>query len=358
VKKLDIYIIRKFLGTFFFVILLIIAIAIVIDITEKIDDFIEEKLSVGFIITEYYIYFIPWIGLILAPLFVFISVVFFTSRMSNNSEIVASLSGGVNFYRLLVPYILSASFLMIIFLHFNHRIVPHSNLKRVIFEDNYVKRIDKSRDRNFHLQIAPDTFIYLQNYNYSIATGYKFSMEGIRDKEPYYKMTADKIVWNGDSLAWEMTRILERKRIGWREEITEYKKENRDLGFSPDVLEEKVMFKETMTSPELREYIKAEELRGGLTLDFFYVELYRRTAYPVGTLILTIIAVAMTSRKSRGGLGPHIVAGMGLGVTYMAVQQFASTFATKGDLHPLLASWIPNIIYAAISIYLIIRAPK
>jgi len=357
-KKLDWYIIKKFLGTFFFTILLIVAIAIVIDITEKIDDFIEEKLSIGYIIMEYYIYFIPWIALMLAPLFVFISVVFFTSRLSNNSEIVAALSGGVSFYRLLYPYVISAIFLMALFLVFNHNIVPRSNLERVHFEDRHVKSIDKTRDRNLHLQIATDTVLYLQNFNINNQTGYKFSLEGIKDKKPYYKLTCDKIIWKGDSIGWELHNIVERIDVGWKEDIVKTPQEIRKMGFNPDILEEKVMFKETMVSSHLRSYIKEEEKRGGLQLDFFYVELYRRTAYPVGTIILTIIAVAMTSRKARGGLGPHIVAGLGLGITYIGLQQFTSTFATKGNLDPLLASWIPNIIFGLISIYLLLRAPK
>lgn len=357
-KKLDWYIIKKFLGTFFFTIVLMIAIAIVIDITEKIDDFLDEKLSIGYIITEYYIYFIPWIGLMLAPLFVFISVVFFTSRLSNNSEIVAALAGGVSFYRLLVPYVVSALFLTGVFLVFNHNLVPLSNLERVKFEDEHVKSVDKDRDRNFHLQIAPDTFIYLQNYNVRSFTGYKFSMEGIRNKEPYYKLEANKIVWMGDSIGWEMQRIIERTDQGWKEEITERDHETRKLGFTPDVLEQKVMFKETMISSQLVQYIRDEEMRGGQSLDFFYVELYRRTAFPVGTILLTLIAVAMTSRKARGGLGPHIVAGLGVGITYIGLQQFSSTFATNGNLDPLLASWIPNIIFFFVTIVLLYRAPK
>lgn len=357
-KKLDWYIIRKFLGTFFFTILLMISIAIVIDITEKIDDFLEEKLSVGFIITHYYIYFIPWIGLMLAPLFVFISAVFFTSRLSNNSEIVAALAGGVSFYRLLLPYMVSALFLMGIFLVFNHQVVPQSNLKRVEFEDNFVKSINKTRDRNLHLQVAPDTFLYLQNFNITNQTGYKFSLEGIRDKYPYYKLTAEKITWKPDSLAWELSNIVERRDIGWREEITEMPRDMRRLGFRPDILEEKVMFKETMVSSELKSYIEEEGRRGGLQLDFFRVELFRRTAFPIGTIILTLIAVALTSRKARGGLGPHIVAGLGLGVTYIALQQFSSTFATKGNLDPLLASWIPNMLFSLITVWLLWRAPK
>lgn len=357
-KRIDWYIIRKFLGTFVFTILLMITIAIVIDVTEKIDDFIEDKLTLGTIIMDYYIYFIPWIGLMLAPLFVFISVVFFTSRLSNNSEIVAALAGGISFYRLLLPYVVSALLLAGVFLVFNHNIVPLSNLKRVEFEDRHVKTVDKERDRNFHLQIAQDTFIYLQNYNTYNATGYKFSMEGIKDKVPYYKLTANKIVWKGDSIGWDMQRIVERRKMGWKEVITEEDKAIRQLGFGPDILEQKVMFKETMISSQLSQYIKEEEKRGGHSLDFFYVELYRRTAFPLGTILLTLIAVAMTSRRTRGGLGIHIVAGLGVGISYIVIQQFSSTFATKGNLDPLLASWIPNIVFVFITIFLLWKAPK
>lgn len=357
-KKLDLYIVKKFLTTFMFTILLIVTIAIVIDITEKIDDFLDNKLSLTFVVTKYYVHFIPWIGMMLSSLFVFISVVFFTSRMSGNSEIVAALAGGVSFYRLLVPYLLTALFLMGVFMYFNHRIVPKSNLERIEFEDKYVKAVDKKRDKNFHLQIAQDTFLYLQNYNEPNQSGYKFSLEGIKNKHAYYKLTADKIEWKGDSLGWQLENIIERKDMGWKEVITETQTEIRQLGFEPDVLEEKVMFKETMTSTELKQYIKDEKQRGGVNLDFFYVELYKRTTVPVSTIILTIIGVALTSRKMRGGLGIHIVLGMLLAVTYIAILQFSITFATKGNLDPLLASWIPNIIFGVIGIFLLIKAPK
>lgn len=338
--------------------MLIITIAIVIDIGEKIDNFLQHKLSVGFIIKKYYINFIPWIGMMLSSLFVFISVVFFTSRMSGNSEFIAALAGGVNFYRLLVPYLMVATVLMFVFIYFNHEVVPRTNLKKLTFEDEYVKALDKDRDQNFHLQIAPDTFFYLKNYNERDHSGYKFSLEGIKDKHAYWKLTADRIKWHADTAMWELTNIIERKDIGWKETITEEKKGFRDLGVLPEVLEEKVTFKETMTTKELKQYIIDETQRGGVNLSFFYVELYKRTSVPVSTIILTVIGVALTSRKMRGGIGMHIVLGVLLAVTYIVVLQFAVTFATKGNLDPLLASWLPNILFGIISVVLLIKAPK
>jgi lipopolysaccharide export system permease protein len=357
-KKLDWYIIFKFLGTFLYTILLFTAIAIVIDITEKIDDFLENDLSFIFIVGNYYLHFVPWIVLMLSSLFVLISVVFFTSRLANNSEIIAMLSGGVSFNRLLVPYILTSMLLTGVFLYFNHQVVPASNLARFEFEDQYVRPVDKSRDRNFHLQIAPDTLMYLQNYTEQTQTGNKFTLEYFKERDLKYKLSADQIKWMGDSIGWELVNIVERKDIGWKEEITEIKQDKRQLGFLPEILEEKVMLKETMTTPVLIDYIQEEKKRGGVNLDFFYVELYRRSTVPASTLILTIIGVSLTTRRARGGMGIHIVAGIVLGALYIAMLQFSVTFATKGNLDPLLASWLPNIVFAMISIWLLIRAPK
>jgi lipopolysaccharide export system permease protein len=357
-KKLDWYIIFKFLGTFLFTILLFTAIAIVIDITEKIDDFLENDLSFLYIVGKYYMHFVPWIVLMLSSLFVLISVVFFTSRLANNSEIIAMLNGGVSFYRLLVPYVLTSLLLTGVFLYFNHQIVPASNMARFEFEDLYVRPVDKSRDRNFHLQLAPDTLMYLQNYTDQTQTGIKFSLEYFDNRDLKYKLTADQIKWLGDTVGWELTNIVERKDIGWREEITELTTDKRHLGFLPEILEEKVMLKETMTTPVLKDYIKEEKKRGGVNLDFFYVELYRRSTVPASTLILTLIGVALTSRRARGGMGIHIVAGIILGALYIAMLQFSITFATRGNLDPLLASWLPNIVFGIICIWLLIKAPK
>jgi lipopolysaccharide export system permease protein len=207
------------LGTFLYTILLFTAIAIVIDITEKIDDFLENDLSFLFIVGKYYLHFVPWIVLMLSSLFVLISVVFFTSRLANNSEIIAMLSGGVSFNRLLVPYILTSMLLTGVFLYFNHQVVPASNLARFEFEDQYVRPVDKSRDRNFHLQIAPDTLMYLQNYTEQTQTGNKFTLEYFKERDLKYKLSADQIKWMGDSIGWELVNIVERKDIGWKEKL-------------------------------------------------------------------------------------------------------------------------------------------
>ncbi len=357
-KTIDRYIIKKFLGTFFYLVLLFLAIAIVIDITEKIDDFVEHRLSIWIIIRDYYVHFIPWIGLLLSPIFVLISVIFFTSRLTNNTEITCMLNGGISFYRLLIPYMIAAIFLTGLFYYCNHYLLPKSNLERIDFEQEYVYTKRKKRDRNLHLQIGQDSLLYLQNYNERNDIGYKFSLEIINDKVLQYKLSADKIIWRGDSIGWEIKNWVERFQQSHREIIAEDKKDHRLLGFIPEDLKKKIDYKEAMTTPELEAYIAEEKRKGATDVEFYEVEKYRRTAVPFGTIILTLIAVSMTTKKVRNGMGIYIVSGLLISGLYVLLQQFSAVFSTKGSLDPILGSWIPNIIFGIVSIFLIFRAPK
>ena len=358
IKKIDSYIIRKYLGTFFYLLLIFLSIAIIIDVTEKIDDFLEYKLPIWTIISQYYIHFIPWIGLLLSPVFVFVAVIFFTSRLSNNTEIICMLNGGISFYRLLVPYMVAALALTALFFYANHYLLPKSNVARLKFERAYVYTARTDLDRNFHIQFAPDSLIYMQNYRSKDSTGYKFCFEYITGREMMYKISAKKIQYQGKGKGWKL--------IDWVERIEKGKKETINFGegrieyykFGPDDLKEDVDFKEGMTTPELETYIAKEKMRGSENLDVYNVELYRRTAVPFGTFILTLIAVSMSSRKVRGGLGIYLVAGLALGGLYVMTQQFSAVFATKGNLDPLIAVWIPNIAFGILAIILIFRAPK
>lgn len=357
-KTIDRYIIGKFIGTFFYLIFLFLAIAVIIDITEKIDDFVASDLSPWQIIKLYYIHFLPWIGLMLSPIFVFISVIFFNSRLANNSEIISMLSNGISFYRLLVPYMVSAFILTCVFFYFNHYALPKSNQKRVDFEREYINVPRETRDRNFHLQVNPDTLIFFRNYNEGDQSGYNFTMEVIKDKKLIYKLTADKIRWEGDTLGWFIQNMKERTLHNEGDVILEKFEDHKYMGFVPDDLILKIDYKEAMTTKELDKYIEKQKNSGSIGLEFYQVEKHRRTAVPVSTFVLTLIAVAMTSKKSRGGMGKNIVLGLLISGSFIIVQQFSTVFATKGNFDPMLGSWLPDIIFGIVSILLLVKAPK
>ena len=358
-KILDRYIIKKFLVTFFFAIFLLSAIAIVIDITEKIDEFIDNKAPLHAVIFDYYINFIPWIGLMLAPIFVFISVVYFTSRLTENTEIICMLNGGVSFYRLLYPYMFTAVLLTGVFTLYNHQLLPKSNKVKIAFEEKYAsKKEQRTSDINYHFQIGKDTFIYTQSFDINANTGYKFTMEEIKDLNQKFKFAADNIQWDTTLKKWKLQNWTFRKNIGNRDTVSkgvdtvmrlpitykEYAKQDYDI--------------ERMTTKELSKFIVDQIHKGNANVKVYEVEKYRRTAIPFSTIILTLIAVAMTTKKVRNGMGLYIVAGMLLSGAYIIIQQFSTVFATKGDLNPLIAVWIPNFIFGIIAVFLIIRAPK
>jgi len=356
---LDRYIIRKYLGTFAFILLLLTAIAIVIDITEKIDDFISSKLSLFQIITDYYIHFIPWIVMMLAPIFVFIAVVFFTSKLTGDSEIIAILAGRVSFYRLLVPYLLSGGLLTGLFYMTNHYWLPDSNKKLFEFTDEYTSSSNEQYNNNVHFQFRKDTFVYVQSWNDMEKSGYKFSLEVFEGRKMTYKIAADRIVWDTAASNWLVERFLERKAVNDEEDaLRNEERANFTWGFKPMDFLTKINTKESMTTPELLRFIKEQEEKGAENLQFYEVEKYRRTAVPVSTLILTVIAYAMTTKKRRNGMGIYIVAGLAISGIYVMLQQFSTVFSTKGNLEPIWGAWIPNILFSFVALILLWRAPK
>lgn len=358
-KILDRYILKKYLGTFFFALFTLTAIAIVIDITEKIDNFLEHKLGVWKILSEYYIFFIPWISLMLAPIFVFISVVYFTSRLTGNSEIIAMLAGRVSFYRLLYPYLIGAFLLTLLFLSANHYWLPLSNGKLFSFTERYTSSRPENYDNNVHFQFKKDTLVYVQSWNDIERSGYRFTIETFKGKQMVYKLSSDRIMWDTSANAWKVDNYIE--RIALDEEEDQIKKgygEHFNWGFQPVDFLVKINLKETMTTPQLKEFIAEQYEKGAENLQFYEVEKYRRTAVPVSTIILTLIAFAMTSRKRRNGMGIYIVAGLALSGIYIMIQQFSTVFATKGNLEPIWGAWIPNIIFGAVALILLWRAPK
>lgn len=357
-KLIDKYIIGKFLGTFFFSLLLIILIVVVFDISEKLEDFVGKQAPLKAIIVDYYFNFIPWIVNLFSPLFTFIAVIFFTSRMASRTEIVAILSSGVSYTRLLFPYMLSATVIAILSLTLNNFVIPHATKKKVAFENKYIRNEFYNSERNIHKQISPGNYIYLQSYNTEENTGYKFSIEKFSKGKLFYKLMAENIKWDSIKKEWTINDYYVRYINDMNEYIKKGKSLDTMLAFTPSEFGRKDNTIETMDYYELNSYIDSERLKGSDNIELIELEKYRRVAFPFATFILTLIGVSIASRKVRGGIGMHIGLGIGISFTFIMFMQITTTFAASGLVSPLLAVWIPNIIFSFLAFYLLRIAQK
>ena len=356
--KLDRYILRQFLGTFFFTIALIICITIVFDISEKIDNFIEHDLSLRTIVFDYYIYFIPYFANLFSPLFIFVAVILFTSRMAYRSEIVAILSSGVSFYRMMVPYLMGSTILACTSLYLNHFIIPKANEGRIAFENTYVNNPWKFYGRYQHYQVEPGTFIFFDSYSAERMTGYKFSMEKFEDGELVYKLISDHIVYDTTIQKWSVKKYYERTFDGVYETLQEHKQLDTVFPFHPKDFGQQLKIVEAMDHDQLNDFIATEEMRGSDYVDYFKVERAKRTAMPFAAFILTIIGVSLASRKVRGGIGMHIGLGLALSFSYILFMQVSQTFAIEGNMSVTVAVWIPNMLYLILGMVMLYKAPK
>ena len=357
-KKLDLYIIRKFLGTFFLSILLILMIVVVFDISERMEDFLEKKPPLKDVIVDYYFNFIPFFVNYFSPLFTFIAVIYFTSRMAYRSEIIAILGSGVSFKRLLLPYMISATILALLSLFLNHFVIPKSNGVRLAFEEKYIRNPYENKNRNIHRQIDTETYIFVTSYNHKYNAGYQFSLEKIRNGDRYYYLKSDNITWDSVQGVWNLSNYFIREVNGMTEKIYSGPKLDTALNFLPlefGIRENKV---EAMQTPELSRFIENEKLKGSNMIPFFDVEKYRRTAMPFATYVLTIIGASVSSRRVRGGIGWHIGVGLLISFSYILFMQISNTFATFGSTPAVVAVWIPNLIFSVLALYMLRSAPK
>lgn len=359
IRKLDIYIIKKFIGTYFFAIALIISIAVVFDISEKIDDFIEKEAPLKAIIFDYYMNFIPYFANLFSSLFTFIAVIFFTSKMAYNTEIIAILSSGVSFRRLMYPYFISALIIAIFATTLSNFIIPPANRERLEFEDKYIKNPYRNKDRNIHKQVLPGHFIYMESYNTRNDIGYKFSYESLENGELKSKLMADYIKWDTSSNKWNIRNYYIRDIAGDTEKITTGQSIDTTLnGITPEDFRRRDNFAERMTFRELRDFIDQQRLQGASNINVWLIEKHIRFSYPFSTFILTLIGVSLSSRKVRGGMGMHIGLGVLLSFSYIIFMRFSTMFAVSGYFSPFIAAWIPNVIFALIGIFLYRIAPK
>lgn len=361
-KILDRYILRKYLGTFFFIVLLFSMLATVIDFAEKVEDFVGKKdgPTWGEIFGDYYLNFIPFINSLLFPLYTLITVIFFTSRLAGGSEIIGMIGSGVNFYRLLVPYLLAASLIAGIHYVGNHYLFPNSSKVRVRFENTYIwKNNFNSPSENIHFMLDARTEVYIQHFNRQDSTGRNFWLmhyDSTGTRRPT-TLIAKTIKSKGGN-KWQIKDY----RVRTVEDMTERLHTARSLdttfNFVVGDLVRRDNYHQAMTTAELDEYIAKERSRGMFDPILYEVEKHRRTADPFTNIILTVIGLSIASRKTRGGMGWHLVIGVLISAVFIFMTKFASTFATNAGFAPLLAMWIPNILFSFVAAYMLLKAQK
>ena len=357
-NKLDWYIVKKFLGTFFFTLALILLIVIVFDISEKIDDFLESEVTIKSIIMDYYLNFIPYFGNLFSPLFIFISVIFFTSKMANDTEIIAILNSGMSFRRLLKPFMISALVLGVLSFVLGNFVIPSSNSERINFENKYLKSKRYSRAKNIHMQVQPGQYIYMESFNSTRNIGYKFTLENFKNGKLASKLKSDYIQYDTLSHKWTINKYEVREFSDNGEIISNGTSIDTILNLSAHDFTKRKSLVETMNMFELNDYIADEELKGSEQLVYHKIEKHKRVAFPFASIILTLIAVAIASRRTRGGIGIHLGIGILIAFTYILFMQVSTTFATNSNLAPALAVWIPNLCYMVLASVLLYKAPK
>lgn len=354
---LDRYIIKKFLGTFVFSIALIISISVVFDINEKIDKFITNNASLHEIVFDYYLNFIPYYANLFSPLFVFIAVIFFTSKLASNSEIIAILSNGISFKRLLKPYMISATIIAIVTFIFGSFIIPPSNVKRVQFEDTYVRKKSVDYASKIQLQAAPGVIAYFGSYDNSTKTGYSFSLDKFNNNHLESRLTANKIEYDS-AYHWTIKNYQIRDFQGLEETITSGTSIDTTLYITPRDFLISETDHQLMTTPNLSKYIKSQRQRGIGNIQAFEIEYHSRFASIMSAFILTIIGAALSARKVKGGMGLNIGIGLALSMGYILFMTISATFAVSGLVSPMIAAWIPNVVFSIIALFIYTKAPN
>ncbi len=362
-KKIDWYILKKFLTTFFFAIFLFAIIAVVVDVSEKTDDFVKSRLGFTRIVTDYYFGFIPHIIALLFPLFVFIAVIFFTSKMAGKSEIIAILASGTSYGRWLRPYWVGGSILAVILFFANQYTVPKANQIRGNFEAKYIDNNSSynallSTSSNIYLRIDSFTYAGILSYDTLTKRGGPIFMYRIVDNKVVQNTRAETIMWDTAAKKWRLEVMVDRKVQPLKEQVTLDISKIMNFNFSPYDLSRDKYTKDKLTSPQLDHFIKLEELRGSEGLNGLKVERYRRDATCITVLLLTLIGGVVAGRKVRGGSGVHLAVGFMTAALFIITDRFSTIFSTKGDLPPIIAAWIPNAIFLFVFIYLYRKAPK
>ena len=358
-KKLDLYIIRKFLGTFFFMLGMIMSIAIVFDISEKLHKFVRAQAPISEVIFDYYLNFVFYYGNLFSSLLIFLAVLLFTSQMAQRTEIVAILAGGVSFKRILLPYFIAATILVIMSLYFTHYQLPIANQTRLNFENTYLRGKFKINDKNLHRQYDPHTIAYFESFSTINNIGYKFSIEEWNDDGSLkYKLMADRARYDSLKNSWLIENYYERYYTDQGEELKSGRRKDTTLTLKPKDFGQRLEVASTMGYKELNDFIEAERQKGSDKTIHYEIEKHQRTSLPFATYILTLIGVSIASRKARGGIGVHLAVGVFIAVTYIFALKVTTVAATNAGMNPILAVWLPNLFFLVIGIFLYFKAQK
>lgn len=358
-KVLDKYIVKKFLGTFVVAIVLIMSIAVIFDFSEKIDDFMDKEAPARAIIFDYYLNFVPFFTTLFSPLFTFITVIYFTSRMAYNTEIIAILSNGVSFRRLMLPYFYSALLIAIVTFLLTNFVIPHSNLIRTEFEDKYYKPRPRYTARDIHRQVYPNVFAYMETYTTSSQVGRNFTLERFSEEgQLESKLSSYYVKWDSTINKWSARNYTIRDIIDGKEYLRSGRRIDTALTIIPGDFARKATFVETMNYRQLHDEIDLLRLQGSDEIKLLLNENHKRISNPFSVFILTLIGVSVSSRKARGGIGVQIGFGLALSFIYIFLMQFATQFSLKGNLDPMLAMWLPNLLFLSVGIFLYKSAPK
>jgi lipopolysaccharide export system permease protein len=366
IKKLDWYIIKKLISTTLFMVIIVAVIASVVDASEKADDFVKSGQSTGYILTQYFTGFVSFIISMIFPLMVFLAVIMFTSQMAGRSEIVAILAGGIKYTRFLRPYLIGALIVGGAFWYATQYLFPRASVLRANFMATYIDAKSSyeigqylAKGSNVYLRIDSNTYAGMRNYDTSSKTAYGgFFLDRLKGTDVSYNLRAQTLRWDTAKKSWKLEHITERYIDGLKEKVTNSEEKFMSLNVKPQDIRFDKYLKDKMTTPALKKYIKLEELRGTEGLNDYKVERYKRDATPFAVVILTLMGAIVGSRKTRGGSGLHMAFGIVVAALFVVMDKFSLTFSTKGNLHPFIAAWLPNLVFSFVALYMYRKAPK
>jgi len=359
-KKLDLYIIKKFLGTFFFALLLIICIAVIFDLSEKMDEFLDKEAPLKAIVFDYYFNFIPYFANLFSSLFVFISVIFFTTRMASKSEFIAMFSSGISLNRLLIPYFIAAGVITLFSFVLGNFVIPETNKTKLEFQSKYLRTRSSNivTEYNMHRQLSPGVYLYVEYFDKSHNEGRRMTLEKLDGVELKSKLSAEMMIWDSITEKWTLKNYYIRNFFENDEEIIMGNTIDTFINITPDEFIIKLNDVEAMNRKELNEYIEEQHLSGVSAVISSEIEKHKRIASPFATFILTVIGFSLSVRKMKGALGINIILGLLLSFSYILFMEFSKVFALKGTFNVILSVWIPNILYSIIAIGIYIKTPK
>jgi lipopolysaccharide export system permease protein len=359
-KKIDRYIIGKYLATFFVIIILIISLASAFDFSERLDSFMgrgDVKPKVREILLDYYLNFAIFFANAFSPFFAFIAVIFFTSRMASRLEIISILSTGTSYWRLLRPFLMTAIFIASLNWISANFIIPKANLDKMKFEKKYFGRVSLSFP-NIHRQYSDSEFVYVKNFNFATNIGGAFAYEKFVDGQLTKKIMCHTLVYDTLNTSWKLQDYIVRDLHGLKEKMSRGSVMDTIFPFTPDLFKTEMKVMITMSNAELDEFIKQEKAKGSKYVNIYLLEKHQRNANPFAIIIMTLLAVPIASRKVRGGIGFHLATGVGLAFIYIYIGKVFTASAATGGIDPFWALWIPNVLFLILAAVLVRFAQK